>query len=76
MGYWVVLCVHITYVGRLRKIRTSHLVAIMDTETYGGRVQRYIDYPMSDLLHIMGKASRQGIDSSGTCVIFKHLKNV
>jgi pre-mRNA-splicing helicase BRR2 len=41
----------------------------MGTETYDGKERRYIDYPISDLLHMMGKASRQAIDSSGTCVI-------
>ena len=48
---------------------SSHLVVIMGTETYDGKERRYIDYPISDLLHMMGKASRQAIDSSGTCVI-------
>jgi len=51
---------------------SSHLVVIMGTETYDGRERRYVDYPISDLLHMMGKASRQAIDSSGRCVILCH----
>ncbi len=51
---------------------SSHLVVIMGTETFDGRERKYIDYPISDLLHMMGKASRQGIDSSGRCVILCH----
>jgi pre-mRNA-splicing helicase BRR2 len=50
----------------------AHIVVIMGTETYDGRERRYVDYPIADLLHIMGKASRQGIDSSGKCVILCH----
>ena len=59
--------------GLCWKLReSSHLVVIMGTESFDGKERRYIDYPISDLLHMMGKASRQGIDSSGTCVILCH----
>mmetsp|Transcript_13763 Transcript_13763/g.20677 ORF Transcript_13763/g.20677 Transcript_13763/m.20677 type:complete len:1176 (+) Transcript_13763:3-3530(+) len=51
---------------------SAHLVVIMGTETYDGRERRYVDYPISDLLHMMGKASRQAVDSSGRCVILCH----
>jgi|AntRauTorckE5430_2_1112549.scaffolds.fasta_scaffold00836_2 pre-mRNA-splicing helicase BRR2 len=51
---------------------SGHLVVIMGTETYDGRDRRYVDYPISDLLHMMGKASRQEIDSCGRCVILCH----
>jgi pre-mRNA-splicing helicase BRR2 len=50
----------------------AHLVVIMGTEVFDGRERRYVDYPISDLLHMMGKASRQGIDSNGRCVILCH----
>mmetsp|Transcript_29597 Transcript_29597/g.28463 ORF Transcript_29597/g.28463 Transcript_29597/m.28463 type:complete len:877 (-) Transcript_29597:33-2663(-) len=55
---------------RLREV--AHLVVIMGTETFDGRERRYLDYPIADLLNMMGKASRQGIDSSGKCVILCH----
>lgn len=51
---------------------SAHLVVIMGTETYNGREKRYIDYPVVDLLHMVGKASRQEIDSDGKCVILCH----
>lgn len=51
---------------------SAALTVIMGTETYDGRERRYVDYPISDLLHIMGKSSRQSIDSSGKCVILCH----
>ena len=50
----------------------AHLVVIMGTESFDGRERRYVDYPIADLLHIMGMASRQAIDTSGKCVIMCH----
>mmetsp|Transcript_7976 Transcript_7976/g.22253 ORF Transcript_7976/g.22253 Transcript_7976/m.22253 type:complete len:1913 (+) Transcript_7976:252-5990(+) len=50
----------------------AHMVIIMGTETYDGRERRYVDNPISDLIHMMGKASRPDQDSSGTCAIFCH----
>lgn len=50
----------------------SHLVIVMGTEVVDGRERRYVDYPIADLLHIMGMASRQAIDTSGKCVIMCH----
>lgn len=50
----------------------AHMVIIMGTETYDGRERRYVDYPITDLIHMIGKASRQDQDSSGTCAIFCH----
>lgn len=50
----------------------AHMVIIMGTETYDGRERRYVDYPITNLIHMMGKASRQDQDSSGTCAIFCH----
>jgi len=51
---------------------SSHLVIIMGTESFDGKERRYVDYPISDLLHMMGKATRQDIDPSGKCVILHH----
>lgn len=52
--------------------QSCHLVIIMGTESYDGKERRYIDYPISDLLHMMGKATRQDIGPSGKCVILHH----
>lgn len=52
---------------RLRCV--AHLVIIMGTEAYDGRENRHIDYPIVDILHMMG---RQNVDSSGKCVILCH----
>ena len=47
----------------------SHLVVIMGTESYDGKERRHIDYPMSDLIRMMG---RNTPGESGKCVILCH----
>jgi len=37
---------------------TAHLVVVMGTQFYEGREHRYIDYPISEILQMFGKASR------------------
>lgn len=51
---------------------TTHLVVIMGTEAYDGRERRHIDYPVVQLLHMLGRACRQSIDSNGKCVLLCH----
>ena len=47
----------------------AHLVVVMGTEGYDGREKRHVDYPVVDLLHMMG---RHDTDSSGKCVLMCH----
>lgn len=47
----------------------AHLVVIMGTESFDGREGRHVDYPLVDLLHMMG---RHEPDSTGKCVILCH----
>jgi len=47
----------------------AHLVVIMGTECFDGRENRHVDYPVVDLLHMMG---RHETDSSGKCVLMCH----
>jgi pre-mRNA-splicing helicase BRR2 len=42
--------------------RNAHLVVIMGTQFFEGREHRYIDYPISDILQMLGKAGRTGED--------------
>jgi len=52
---------------------TAQLVLIMDTVSYDGRDHRYVDYPITDMLQMVGKAGRPLIgDEAGKCVIFCH----
>lgn len=48
---------------------TAHLVIIMNTQFYEGREHRYIDYPISEVLQMLGKASRPGQDKIGRGVL-------
>jgi pre-mRNA-splicing helicase BRR2 len=51
---------------------TALLVVIMGTETYDGREHRYVDYPVTDMLQMIGKAGRPLTDASGKCVVLCH----
>jgi pre-mRNA-splicing helicase BRR2 len=44
-------------------------VVIMGTEGYDGRSHGYVDYPLADVLHMMGRAARPGRDDTGRVVI-------
>ncbi|KAL9604838.1 MAG: hypothetical protein Q9219_000286 [cf. Caloplaca sp. 3 TL-2023] len=41
---------------------TAHLVIVMGTQFFEGREHRYIDYPISEILQMFGKATRPEID--------------
>ncbi|KAI8321181.1 Sec63-domain-containing protein [Martensiomyces pterosporus] len=47
----------------------AHTVVIMGAERYNGREHRYTDYPIPDVLQMMGRASRPGVDQQGLCVL-------
>ncbi|CAK9183443.1 unnamed protein product [Ilex paraguariensis] len=51
---------------------SAHLVVVMGTQYYDGRENAHTDYPISDLLQMMGHASRPLKDNSGKCVILCH----
>lgn len=38
----------------------AHLVVVMNTQFFEGREHRYIDYPISEILQMFGKAARAG----------------
>eukprot|EP00594_Rhizosolenia_setigera_P016961 CAMPEP_0178953786 /NCGR_PEP_ID=MMETSP0789-20121207/8615_1 /TAXON_ID=3005 /ORGANISM="Rhizosolenia setigera, Strain CCMP 1694" /LENGTH=518 /DNA_ID=CAMNT_0020635089 /DNA_START=1 /DNA_END=1558 /DNA_ORIENTATION=- len=44
----------------------------MGTESFDGREKRHVDYPIANILNMMGKASRPNVDSSGKCMILCH----
>jgi len=47
----------------------AHLVIIMDTLYYEGKIHTYVDYPVTDVLQMLGRANRPLIDDSGKAVI-------
>lgn len=48
----------------------AHLVIIKGTEYFDARVGGYVDYPMTDILQMMGRAGRPQFDTSGTAVVY------
>nr|WCZ58665.1 U5 small nuclear ribonucleoprotein 200 kDa [Seculamonas ecuadoriensis] len=51
---------------------STHMVVIMGTQFYDGREHRYVDYPVTDVLQMMGRAARPLEDDSGKCFLFCH----
>ncbi|XP_057859614.2 DExH-box ATP-dependent RNA helicase DExH12 [Cryptomeria japonica] len=51
---------------------SAHLVVVMGTQYYDGRENAHTDYPITDLLQMMGRASRPLLDNAGKCVILCH----
>ncbi|XP_068602904.1 activating signal cointegrator 1 complex subunit 3 [Brachionichthys hirsutus] len=50
----------------------AHLVVVKGTEYYDGKSRRYVDYPITDVLQMMGRAGRPQFDDEGKAVIFVH----
>jgi pre-mRNA-splicing helicase BRR2 len=47
----------------------AHLVVVMGTQFYEGREHRYIDYPISEILQMFGRAGRVGEDKTAKGVL-------
>jgi activating signal cointegrator complex subunit 3 len=50
----------------------SHLVIIKGTEFFNAKEKRYVDFPITDVLQMMGRAGRPQFDKSGVAVIMVH----
>lgn len=48
---------------------TAHLVIVMGTQYFEGREHRYVDYPMTDVLQMFGKALKPSKDGRGRGVL-------
>ena len=46
----------------------AHLVIVMDTQYYNGKIHAYEDYPVTDVLQMVGRANRPQADDVGECV--------
>ena len=44
----------------------------LGTEYYDGKTHRYVDFPITDVLQMMGRAGRPQFDTSGKAVIMVH----
>jgi pre-mRNA-splicing helicase BRR2 len=45
------------------------MVIIMGVQTFDGQEHRYVDYAIADVLQMMGRACRPGVDTSSRCVL-------
>jgi activating signal cointegrator complex subunit 3 len=50
----------------------AHLVIVKGTEFFDGKIGRYVDFPVTDVLQMMGRAGRPQFDDSGVACIFVH----
>jgi activating signal cointegrator complex subunit 3 len=50
----------------------AHLVIVKGTEYYDAPTKRYVDYPITDVLQMMGRAGRPQYDHHGVAVIMVH----
>ncbi|XP_033120994.1 activating signal cointegrator 1 complex subunit 3-like isoform X2 [Anneissia japonica] len=50
----------------------AHLVVIKGTEFFDGKTKRYVDFPITDVLQMMGRAGRPQFDDQGVAVILVH----
>ncbi|KAK2570728.1 Activating signal cointegrator 1 complex subunit 3 [Acropora cervicornis] len=50
----------------------AHLVVVKGTEYYDGKTRRYVDFPITDVLQMMGRAGRPQYDDHGVAVILVH----
>ena len=50
----------------------AHLVVVKGTEFYDGKQKRYVDFPVTDVLQMMGRAGRPQYDQQGIAVILVH----
>merc|ERR1719500_305861 len=47
----------------------AHMVVIMDTQYYNGKLHAYHDYPVTDILQMVGRANRPTEDTDAKCVL-------
>ncbi|KAM3573234.1 hypothetical protein VYU27_004769 [Nannochloropsis oceanica] len=50
----------------------AHLVVIKGTEYFDGKTGRYVDFPVTDVLQMMGRAGRPQFDTHGVACILVH----
>ena len=48
---------------------SSYMVIVMGAQFFEGKEHRYIDYPITDVLQMMGHACRPADDESSLCIL-------
>ena len=52
---------------------SAHLAVVMDSQFYNGKVHAYEDYPVTDVLQMIGRANRPILDEEGIKSVLKLL---
>ena len=47
----------------------AHFVIVKGTEYFDGKTSRYVDYPLTDVLQMIGRAGRPGFDTKGEALV-------
>ena len=50
----------------------AHLVVIKGTEFFDGKSKRYVDFPITDVMQMMGRAGRPQFDTEAVAVVYVH----
>ncbi|XP_039272645.2 activating signal cointegrator 1 complex subunit 3-like [Styela clava] len=50
----------------------AHLVIVKGTEYFDGKTKRYVDFPITDVLQMMGRAGRPQFDDNAVAVVLVH----
>lgn len=50
----------------------AHLVIVKGTEFYDAKTKGYVDFPITDVLQMMGRAGRPQFDDTGVACVFVH----
>ncbi|XP_022662619.1 activating signal cointegrator 1 complex subunit 3-like [Varroa destructor] len=50
----------------------AHLVIVKGTEYFDAKTNTYVDYPITDVLQMIGRAGRPQFDTSGVAVVLVH----
>lgn len=50
----------------------AHLVVVKGTEFYDAKVKRYVDFPITDVLQMIGRAGRPQFDTEAKAVVLVH----
>lgn len=50
----------------------AHLVVIKGTEYFDPKLHRYVDFPVTDVMQMMGRAGRPQYDKQGVAVLLVH----
>ena len=53
----------------------AHMVVIKGTEYFDGKLHRYVDMPITDVLQMMGRAGRPQYDDTGVAFVMVSTHN-